>query len=79
MGVEELGINLAEVDGQAPVSQSSKKKSGGDGFLGLCSIGTEQQNMSSALFIMMLLLAPLVASLRPIARPQVVRVRKKSK
>jgi hypothetical protein len=78
MGVEELGINLAEVDGKAPVTQSSKKKSG-DGFLGLCSIGAERQNMSSALFIMMLLLAPLVASLLPSARPQVVRVRKKSK
>jgi hypothetical protein len=79
MGVEELGINLAEVDGQAPVGQSSKKKSSGDGFLGLCSIGAERQNMSSAIFIMMLLLAPLVASLRPRARPQVVRIRNKSK
>jgi len=78
MGVEELGINLAEVDGKAPVTQSSKKKSG-DGFLGLCSIGAERQNTSSALFIMMLLLAPLVASLLHGARPQVVRVRKKSK
>ncbi len=78
MGVEELGINLAEVDGKAPVTQSSKKKSG-EGFLGLCSIGAERQNMSSALVIMMLLLAPLVASLLHGARPQVVRVRKKSK
>ncbi len=79
MGVEELGINLAEVDGKAHVTQSSKKKSSGDGFLGLCSIGAERQNMSSALFILMILLAPLVASLLPRARPQVVRVRKKSK
>ena len=60
MGVEDLSIDLKTVDGVAPTSEgSTKKKSNGNGFLGLCSVGSGAQNTASALGLIGLLFLPL--------------------
>ena len=79
MGVADLGINLSEIDGQAPAASSSKKKTSGGGLLGVCSIGAEQQSVSSAAMVVILLLTPIIVSLRRGAHPQVVRVKRSQK
>ena len=75
MGVEDLGINLAEVDGRAPAGETKTKKSG-SGFLGVCSIGAKQQNTSSAVVVIMMLLTPFAVLFRKRPQPQVAKVKR---
>jgi hypothetical protein len=75
MGVDKLGINLASIDGIAPPSEEeSKSKSGGGGFLGLCSIGSGHMSMESSLLIAIILILPIAAQIivtrrRPVLVP----------
>ena len=61
MGVDTLGIDLASIDGVAPTSGgSSSKSSSKKGFLGLCSIGSEQGMSHSATLVIVLLVLPVL-------------------
>jgi hypothetical protein len=63
LGAETLGLNLDSVDGVAPDTQeegAQKSKSGGKGFLGLCSVGTSTLSIGSSALVVFLLMVPLV-------------------
>lgn len=79
LGVENLGIDLAQVDGQRPPDPESDKKSKDRGIFGVCSIGGEQQNLLSGVSVLILLLLPVFLSVLRRPRPKVVRIRNKIK
>lgn len=79
LGVQNLGINLASIDGIAPPpeDQGSRSKSGGDGFLGLCSIGTVSRSSESSVLVALVLILPILAQIAAARRrPVLVRVPK---
>lgn len=80
LGIDTLGIDLGTIDGTRPVAapeSSSSSSSKGKGFLGLCSIGASEASGLSAVWIGIILLAPIAAqvlSQRPRRLP--VKVKK---
>ncbi len=75
MGIEDLGIDLADVDGKAPTEGTKAKKE--SGFMGLCSIGSSgNQSTASVLGLFVLLALPIVWQLARKPVPAIARKRK---
>lgn len=79
LGLDTLNIDLSSIDGVAPSSGSSAKSdSGGKGFLGLCSIGAGITSGSSAAWIAVILMLPiLLQALSSRPRPHPIKEKKK--
>jgi hypothetical protein len=76
MGIEDLGIDLADVDGKPPIDETAKSKKD-SGFLGLCSIGgAGNQSTASVLGLFVLLVLPVVWQCLRKPVPVIVRKRK---
>jgi hypothetical protein len=76
MGIEELGIDLADVDGKPPSdgTPNAKKDSG---FMGLCSIGAGgAQSTASVLGLFVLFALPIIWQIVRKPVPAVARKRK---
>lgn len=76
MGTEDLGIDLADVDGKPPSDGTPKAKKD-SGFLGLCSIGAVgAQSTASALGLLVLFALPIIWQIVRKPVPAVVPKRK---
>jgi hypothetical protein len=76
MGIEDLGIDLADVDGKPPSDGTPKSKKD-SGFMGLCSIGAVgAQSTASVLGLFVLFALPIIWQIVRKPVPAVVRKRK---
>jgi len=77
MSLDTLQVSLAAIDGLPDGDEESSSSRKSNGFLGLCSIGSEAASSGSATILVLILLFPLAIQLVRRPKPVVVKITKK--